>query len=120
MPGRNAASARPDRTAKNAAIAVAKTAPATCESDECCTTRTSASTTATASAAPAAILTSCCHVQNTTNTTVGRAVSIEPRHPPSAADSRCRISASTVSGVATVSAAAGSSVTPWARSRRTG
>ena len=31
MPGRNAASARPDRTAKNAAIAVAKTAPATCD-----------------------------------------------------------------------------------------
>ena len=86
MPGRNAASARPDRTAKNAAIAVAKTAPATCESDECCTTRTTASTTATASAAPAAILTSCCHVQNATKTTVGRAVSIDPRHPPRAVD----------------------------------
>ncbi len=107
MPGRNAASARPERTAKNAAIAVANTAPATCESEECCTTRTTASTTATPSAAPAATFTSCCQVQNATKTTVGRAVSTEPRQPPSAVASRCRISASTVSGVATAVAGRG-------------
>ena len=64
----------PQRTAKNAAIAVAKTTPATCDSDECCTTRITASTTATPSAAPAASLTSCCQVQKATKTTVGSAV----------------------------------------------
>ena len=97
MPGRNAASARPDRTAKKAAIAVAKTAPATCVSDERWTRRTAASTSATARAAPAASVTSCRQRPQRDEHHGGQGGLDEPRHPPRAVASRCRISASTVS-----------------------
>ena len=119
MPGRNASSAFPLRSAKNAAMAVGNTADSTYCRLCRWTTRTTARTTVTTTEATIAGVRSLRHTHSTTKATVGRAVSTEPRQPPRAVDSRCRISSSTV-GAGCPGSGTGVSGHAAGRSRRTG
>jgi len=96
MPGKKASSARPDRSAKNAAMATATAAYPRKRSVSRRSSLSRPRTTRAAAAARTAARTSWVTVQTTTNAIVGTADSSAPRQPPMATVSRARSSSSTV------------------------